>query len=403
VPVAQDPQWEELAREHQVFHGLGANPIAFPEIESTYDGGAARREAARCYRCDAETGSSDYNVRTREDIFVMARTRPADARKQQAIFTRRLAAAGQSHFHPEQPTLDDLVFLPANLSRLVIDPYRDACRIATTLGPGFELGSPILAGGFDEAPEEVRRAVAHGIQAHRLAYVGRRPIGHHDVHWVQVVVAGEDEPHPEAEAMIAASRNGFEPVALERLHGNQLIGLAAAAAELEEAIPFALEHGLDLLLLEGNPRVGDTWPELGGAPDLTVMRDAICILRELNREEDIGLLYAGGVRSGTDVAKLVGLGAVASVVGVSLALAVGGRIESGELTFYGDIAQAERDEKAELFLNALRAEASIMPRCTGKTDIHNLEPEDLRAITVVTAKATGIPLAGFNPRLATAS
>lgn len=41
-----------------------------------------------------------------------------------------------------------------------------------------------------------------------------------------------------------------------------------------------------------------------------------------------------------------------------------------------------------------------MPRCTGKTDIANLEPEDLRAISIATAKATGIPLAGFNPRLA---
>ena len=76
VPVAQDALWEVFAREHQDFHGLGENPVAFPEIESTYDDEAARREAARCYRCDAETGSADYSVRTREDIFVMARTRP---------------------------------------------------------------------------------------------------------------------------------------------------------------------------------------------------------------------------------------------------------------------------------------------------------------------------------------
>ena len=153
-------------------------------------------------------------------------------------------------------------------------------------------------------------------------------------------------------------------------------------------------------MLEGSPPVGGTWPELAGAPDLSVMRDAIQILRRLNREEDIELLYFGGVRSGTDSAKLIGLGANAVVVGMSLALAVGGRIEGGTVAFYGDIAQDDRAEKAELFLNALRAEASIMPRCTGKTDIHNLEPEDLRAISVATATAAGIPLAGFNPKLA---
>ena len=131
-----------------------------------------------------------------------------------------------------------------------------------------------------------------------------------------------------------------------------------------------------------------------------MLRDAIRILRELNREEDIALLYFGGARSGTDTAKLIGLGASAVILGVIAALAVGGQIMSGSVSFYGDVTPEERAEKAELFLNALRAEASIMPRCTGKTDIHNLEPEDLRSISVATAKATGIPLAGFNPRLA---
>ena len=178
VPIAEDALWEVFAREHQDFHGLGENPVAFPEIESGYTEEAAKREAARCYRCDAETGSSDYNVRTREDIFVMARTMPQDARKQRALFTKRLEVSQAKQFHPEVASLDDIVFLPANLSRLVIDPYRDACRVATELGGGaIELASPFLAAGFDDAPDEVRRAVAHGVTACGLAYVGRRPIG----------------------------------------------------------------------------------------------------------------------------------------------------------------------------------------------------------------------------------
>ena len=90
VPVAQDAEWEQWNRQEQEFHGLGERPVEFPEIESTYDDEAARREAARCYRCDAETGSADYSVRTREDIFVMARTRPDDGRKQRVLFSKRL-------------------------------------------------------------------------------------------------------------------------------------------------------------------------------------------------------------------------------------------------------------------------------------------------------------------------
>ena len=55
--------------------------VEFPEIELTYDTNTARAEAARCYRCDAETGSADYSVQHREDIFSMARTDPHDAPK----------------------------------------------------------------------------------------------------------------------------------------------------------------------------------------------------------------------------------------------------------------------------------------------------------------------------------
>jgi NADPH-dependent glutamate synthase beta subunit-like oxidoreductase len=422
VPIAEDALWEVFAREHQDFHGLGENPVAFPEIESGYTDEAARREAARCYRCDAETGSSDYNVRTREDIFVMARTMPQDARKQRALFTKRLEVSQSRHFHPEVPSLDDVVFLPANLSRLVIDPYRDACRVATELGGGaLQLASPFLVTGFDDAPDEVRRAVAHGVRACGLAYVGRLPIGD-GVPWLQLLGDG-DMPDAAASAIIAPWTNG--PVGDRPLRGQapharainppltagarprpardgQLIGLSATTADLADAIPFALDAGYDLLLLEGSAPVAGPWPEIAGAPDLSVMRDAIRILRGLNREEDVELLYFGGARSGTDTAKLIGLGANAVVVGMSLALAVGGRIEGGTLAFYGDISAEDRAEKAELFLNALRAEASIMPRCTGKTDIHNLEPEDLRAISVATASAAGIPLAGFNPKLAAA-
>ena len=38
----------------------------------------------------------------------------------------------------------------------------------------------------------------------------------------------------------------------------------------------------------------------------------------------------------------------------------------------------------------------MMARCTGKTNLQNLEPEDLRSITLATAQATGIPLAGLH-------
>jgi glutamate synthase (NADPH/NADH) large chain len=212
------------------------------------------------------------------------------------------------------------------------------------------------------------------------------------VPWLQLI-AGDDEPSSIAAALINVSAEDVAP-GPERLVEGQLIGITASAAQLQEAIPLALEAELDLLVLDACPSLVDESSEAGAHPDLTVMRDAISIMRGLNREEEIELVFRGGVRSGTDVAKLIGLGANAAAIGVALGLAMGAVIEGNRLVFHGNVSTEERAEAAELFCRALASEAAIMPRCTGKTDLRNIEPEDLRAITIATAKATGLPLAG---------
>ena len=208
------------------------------------------------------------------------------------------------------------------------------------------------------------------------------------------MVAGEDAPDPAADGHIHAFRDGFRPFAVRRGEGEKIVGLAVRAAELEAAIPFALASGIDLLLLDATPGIAEPWSELSVNPDLGVIRDALAILRRHNAEEDVDLIYFGGVRTGTDGAKLVSLCASAAVIGVAMGLALGGEIVGRELEFYGDRAAEERGDAAASILNALSTEASIMARCTGKTAVRNLEPEDLRAITIVTAEATGVPLAG---------
>ena len=95
VRMAEDIMWERFPRHEQEFHGLGENPADFPEIESAYPLEVAKAEAARCYRCDAETGSNDYSVAHREDIFSMARTNPLDQRKNKAMLEKRLAPPHQ--------------------------------------------------------------------------------------------------------------------------------------------------------------------------------------------------------------------------------------------------------------------------------------------------------------------
>ena len=395
VPVAQDPMWERLGLQHPEFFGLGETPVAFPEIEATYDWDEARAEAARCYRCDAETGSADYAVRHREDIFTMARTNPADHARHAAMLAKRLPPRENPFPEGRPGSLDDLVFLPANLSRLVIDPYREACKVSTELGGRMDLAQPFLATGFDDAPDDVRRGIAGGLAEIGCGYLGVRPIGD-GVPWLQLVVPGQIAPSAEADALVHVLGHRFVPPAAARLAEGQVLGLAVSSpAVLEEAIPHALEGGFDLLLLDGSARLGTPWAELFGAPDLAILRDAVRILRRLGREEHIDLVYFGGVRSGTDAAKVIALGGVAVVLGVPLALAAGGAIARGRaMEFAPDHSAEERARAVVNIIKASTGEASMMARCTGKTNLQNLEPEDLRALTLAAAEAAGVTLAG---------
>ncbi len=401
VEVAQDMMWERLAVQHPEFLGLGDKPVEFPEIETTYDGATARKEAARCYRCDAETGTPDYSVRHREDLFSMARMTPADGAKQVAMLQRRLEPSENPFPDERPPQFDDLVFLPANLSRLVIDPYREACRSSFDIGGKLKLEHPFVVSGFGDSPAEVRDAVARGLADAHSAYLGPRPLpSRHSVPWLQLLTDKESVPSPEAAALLLVVADHSLPIqAPIRVAESQLLGLAISSGSvLEEAISCALEEGLDLLLLDGAAAGIEsgygTWPELAGAPDLRLLRDAVAILRRLGREEAVDLVYSGGVRSGTDAAKLVGLGAVAMVMGVSAGLAAGGRIVGDTLVFDADLSGDDRAQSIANLIKASTGEATMMARCCGKTALHNIEPEDLRALTLATSESTGIPLTG---------
>ena len=392
VTVAQDQMWERLGLHEPEFFGLGETPVEFPEIEATYNAVEAKNEAARCYRCDAETGSADYAVRHREDIFTMARTNAADHAGHAAMLTKRMALRDNPFPEGRPATLDDLVFLPANLSRLVIDPYREACKVSLDLGGRMALSRPFMVTGFDDAPDDVRRGVGRGLADGGCAYLGAKPLGD-DVPWLQLVTAGGPGPSAEAAGLIHAIGDDPAPA---RLKEEQILGLAVSAPErLEAAIVQALDGDYDVLLIDGSGALGAPWAELSGPPDLTMMRDAIRILRRMGREEAVDVVYFGGLRSGTDAAKALALGAVAVVFGVSVAIAAGGRItDDRKMAFTAGLDEEERARAVANIIKASTGEASMIARCTGKTNLQNLEPEDLRSLTLATEEASGIVLAG---------
>ena len=384
--VSQDPNWEFLAPAKPKFLGT----TDFGETEANYDDKTAKEQAARCYRCDTETGSVDYSVKLRESIFAMARTdaTPADRLR----LTRERLAMRSHETGDKQPTFDELVFLPANLTRLVIDPYREACKTVTGLGGGLKLSHSLIVGGFETAPVAIREALADALAASGGAYLGRIPPAEPNVPWLQILGPGE---HADSSAAAVILRSGVTgaPGVPETATEKQLRGLIVTTQSVDEVLPFAVDHAVDLVVLDGTGHLGEDWPDLAGAPDLSLLSRAITILRALKAEERVRLLWFGGLRSGSDLAKAMAQGCTAGIANVAAGIAAGGSIAADGIVF----TELERKAAADhigAYLKAAIAECSMMARCTGKTNIHNLEPEDLRTISLRAVEATGIIMAG---------
>ena len=73
----------------------------------------------------------------------------------------------------------------------------------------------------------------------------------------------------------------------------------------------------------------------------------------------------------------------------------GGTMDNaGDFVYSSDYSDKDRVSSVGNIIQASVGEASMMARCTGKTNLHNLEPEDIRSITLASAEAAGIPLVG---------
>jgi len=130
-------------------------------------------------------------------------------------------------------------------------------------------------------------------------------------------------------------------------------------------------------------------------------------LKEIGLREDVNLVISGGIRNGADVAKALALGADAVAIATSVLIAIGcrvcglcstGRCPRGIATQDPSLRKRLNvdlaAERVENYLKATISELKMLTQLTGKTDVRNLEKEDLRALSTEVAYITGVKLVG---------
>jgi glutamate synthase domain-containing protein 2 len=175
----------------------------------------------------------------------------------------------------------------------------------------------------------------------------------------------------------------------------------------------------------GTAATQDVFIEHVGLPILAAIRPAVQALQDLDMHRKVQLIVSGGIRNGADVAKALALGADAVAIGTAALVALGdndpkyeaeyrklgstagsyddwheGRDPAGittqdpALSAHLDPVKAGR--RLANYLAVLTMETQIIARACGKSHVHNLEPEDLVALTVEAAAMAKVPLAGTN-------
>ncbi|MFN0056804.1 MAG: FMN-binding glutamate synthase family protein [Planctomycetales bacterium] len=210
------------------------------------------------------------------------------------------------------------------------------------------------------------------------------------------------------------------------------------ATRVREDVKLAVKAGADVVVIDGmqggTAATQPTFIEHAGIPTLAALPLAVQALDEMNVLGEVQLIISGGIRSGADVAKALALGADAVAIGQGVLVALGcnsahwhmgdqaidatedyarlatapgychhchtGRCPVGITTQLPELEQRMLPEwgahRLKNYLQVLTMELTTLARACGKSNVHNLEREDLVALTIEAAAMAKVPLAGTN-------
>ncbi|MBR73205.1 MAG: glutamate synthase [Rhodospirillaceae bacterium] len=188
------------------------------------------------------------------------------------------------------------------------------------------------------------------------------------------------------------------------------VSVKLGAGRVRDDIKIAYKDGFDFVELDGmqgsTGAGGAEVAEYVGIPTIAAITEALEALEEIDATGKLEIILMGGMRDGIDIVKSLALGAHAAAVGTSVLIAGGciacmqchvGQCVTGIAT---QDPEHEKRYKPEVeaknihrYLEGLRWQIAALTHAIGHKSVHDLNRNDLVALTPEAAEMTKLPYA----------